>query len=53
MFIFSNWLKQLNTKFTILNRKILLLVENCPGHKLSEETMKQITHVKVEFLRQI
>ena len=33
-FFFDEWLKELDRKFEKVNRKIVLIVDNCPGHPI-------------------
>ncbi len=47
MFIWEDWLKKINSYFLLRNRKILLLIDNCPGHNMSQELINQLTNVKV------
>jgi len=47
MFIWEDWLKKIKSYFLLRNRKILLLIDNCPGHNMSQELINQLTNVKV------
>jgi len=44
--IFMNWIKQLDLSFKKQNRKILLLVDNCPAHP----TNIPLENIKLHFL---
>ncbi len=43
--LFSEWLRKLNNKMSLANRKILLFVDNCSAHP-----DLTFSHVKIEFL---
>lgn len=43
--IFQNYLENLNAKMKLRHRNILLLVDNCPAHKV----LNTYNHVKVVF----
>ena len=49
MDIFSDWLLKLNSNLKILNRHILLLIDNAGGHNITEDTKKKLTHVDLEY----
>ena len=51
MQIFLNWLSKFNRRMKNENRHVLLLVDNAPGHKLSDESLETITNVKIEYLQ--
>lgn len=46
--IWNDYLKKLDTKMRLQNRKILLLVDNAPVHITNENT--QLTNVTLRFL---
>jgi hypothetical protein len=48
MSIWNDYLKRLNKKMSIANRKILLLVDNAPTHNLMENL--QLTNIKIHHL---
>ena len=47
MSIWNDYLKKLNNKMSIANRKILLLVDNAPTHNLIENL--QLTNMKIHY----
>ncbi|KAG0440024.1 Tigger transposable element-derived protein 6 [Dictyocoela muelleri] len=44
--VFNMWLFDINQKFKKERRKILLVLDNCPAHKISVET----SHIELIFL---
>lgn len=44
--LFSNWLSKLNRHFARQDRKILLVIDNCPAHPVIDN----LSHIKVVFL---
>ena len=51
--IFEEWLKSINNRFRIQNRKILLLVDNASPHFNPDENEQDnlvLSHIKVKFL---
>ena len=49
MIVFRDWLLKLNNKMMRSDRKILLLVDNAGGHNMNSDTVKNVTHVRVEY----
>lgn len=47
--IFSDWLTSLNTHMHVLDKKILLLLENFSGHT-SAVKLLSLSHITVKFL---
>ena len=35
-FLFDEWVKELDKKFEKENRKVILIVDNCPAHPIIE-----------------
>ena len=50
MDIFEKWLKDFNRQMTLLNRYVLILVDNASGHNISEHLKKDFSHVELYFL---
>ena len=49
MDIFSDWLLKLNNYLRIIDRKILLTLDNAGGHNVSDDVKKQLTHITLEY----
>ena len=41
-FLFDEWVKELDRKFEGQNRKVALIVDNCPAHPSIEEGLKAV-----------
>ena len=44
--LFTNWLQKLNRRFARQDRKILLVIDNCPVHPV----INNLSHIKIVFL---
>ena len=49
MCIFQDWLTKLNSHFSLLHPKMLLLMDNFSGHNLSIEFLPGLSNVKIEY----
>ena len=47
MTIWEDWLVKINNDFRRRSRKVLLLVDNAPGHNIKKETKAKLTNVRV------
>ena len=51
--IFEEWLKYINNRFRIENRKILLLIDNASSHFNPDENEQDdlsLSHIRIKFL---
>jgi hypothetical protein len=39
----------INNYFAMRQRKILLLIDSCQGHNISQELIRKLTHIKIEM----
>ena len=51
MTIWEDWLVKINNDFRRRSRKVLLLVDNAPGHNIKKETKAKLTNVHVHYFR--
>ena len=51
MDIFEKWLKDFNRQMKLLNRYVLILVDNASGHNISEQLKKDLSHVELYFFK--
>jgi hypothetical protein len=49
MTIWKDWLVKINNDFRRRSRKVLLLVDNAPGHSIKKETKAKLTNVHVHY----
>ena len=49
MTIWEDWLVKINNDFRRRSRKVLLLVDNAPGHNIKKETKAKLTNVHVHY----
>lgn len=49
-FIFINWLKEFNKKMRVEKRNVLLLIDSCASHAITNEDEEELGNVRVEYL---